>query len=76
MDAGEVYSVANTDNFLWKRKDDLKGRGSGAMAPGAQPSHGKQFLGSRTEAYSRNWPHVPAGFWNCYRPVTIFLLYL
>ena len=37
VDAGEVYSVANTDNFLWKRKDDLKGRGSGAMAPGAQP---------------------------------------
>ena len=33
-------------------------------------SHGKQVLGSRTEAYSRNWPHVPAGFWNCCRPVT------
>ena len=29
-------------------------------------------LGSRTEAYSRNWPHVPPGFWNCCRPVTIF----
>lgn len=64
MDAGKVYSVANTDNFLWKRKDDLRGRGSGAMTPGAQPSHEKQFLGSRTEAYSKELAlHVPAG-WN------------
>ena len=44
---------------------------------GRAKSHGKQLLWSRTETYSRNSQHGPAGFQNCYGAVTAvcFLLY-